>query len=221
MKSHIGQMYNIFDAHRDEEAAQKMTAYMQDRFPHFGIKAKSRRALSKVHDKTLLLEESDFIEFAKICFAYPEREMHHYCLDALHSFKKKFTADTVKISEYLITHNSWWDTVDTTNTLISLPLFKRNFSLLEKTALKWKDHENMWLRRSALISQLKFRLSTNTELLEAVIQANLGSDEFFINKAIGWALREYGDYNPKWVLDFVKRTNLEPLSYKEAIRKII
>lgn len=221
MKLHIGNMYNIFDAKRDEVYAQKMTSYMLNKFPHFGIKAKPRRELSKAHDKHLDLEEKDFLIFAKICFAYPEREMHHYCLDALHKFKKKFTAETLKVSEYLITNNSWWDIVDTTNTLISLPIFKQNKDLHISTAMQWKDADNMWLRRSAIISQLKFRHETNTDLLTACIQANLGSDEFFINKAIGWSLREYGAYNPKWVLNFVKKTQLKPLSYREAVRKLI
>lgn len=221
MKSHVGKIYNLFDAQRNKEHANKMTAYMLGKFPHFGIQAKPRRTLSRSLDKELELEEKDFLKFAKICFAFPEREMHHYCLDALHRFKKKFTAHTLNLSEYLITHNSWWDTVDTTNTLISLPIFRKDQSLHFATAMRWKDDQNMWLRRSAIISQLKFRLETDTELLSAVIEANLGSDEFFINKAIGWSLREYGDHNPEWVLDYVKRTKLPPLSYREAVRKII
>jgi len=221
MKLHIGNMYNIFDAHRNTIDADKMTAYMLHKFPHFGIKAKPRRELSKVHNKDFQLDEEEFLAFAKICFKYPEREMHHYCLDTLHRFKNNFTIDTLKVSEYLITHNSWWDTVDTTNTLISSPIFRKNKELHYITTTRWKDDTNMWLRRSAIISQLKFRLDTNTELLKSVIEANLGSGEFFINKAIGWALREYGDYNPEWVLDYVKRTELEPLSKREALRKII
>lgn len=214
-------MFNHFDAHRDGEAAEKMTAYLLHKFPHFGIKAAPRRVLSKAHNIGFDLAEKDFLAFAKVCFAYPEREMHHYCLDTLHSFKNKFTPATLKVSAYLITHKSWWDTVDTTNTLISLPLFKNDPTLLKQMARQWKDADNMWLRRSAIISQLKFRLHTDTELLTAVIKSNLGSQAFFINKAIGWALRDYGDHNPAWVLDFVKRVDLEPLSYREAVRKII
>jgi 3-methyladenine DNA glycosylase AlkD len=221
MKLHVGNMFNLFDAHRSEDEADRMTAYMLNKFPHFGIKAKPRRELSKKHNANFTLEATDFLTFAKICYAYPEREMHHYCLDTLHAFKKQFSADTLKISEYLVLNNSWWDTVDTVNTLISLPVFKKNRELQFETAMKWSKADNLWLRRSAIISQLKFRLETDTELLQAVIESNLGSDEFFINKAIGWALREYGNYNPEWVLSYVKKINLNPLSYREAVRKII
>ncbi len=221
MKLHIGNMYNIFDAHRNEADAERMTSYMLNKFPHFGIKAKPRRELTKKHNQGLELPPNDFLSFAKNCFKYPEREMHHYCLDTLHAFKNTFSSGSLELIEYLITHNSWWDTVDTVSNLISTPIFKKDKEFLLKTVLEWKDSENMWLRRSAIISQLKFRLDSNTELLSAAIESNLGSDEFFINKAIGWALRAYGDYNPEWVLGYVKSTNLEPLSYKEAVRKII
>ncbi len=217
----IGEMYNIFDAHRNVADAEKMTAYLLNQFPHFGIKSIPRRELAKRHNQNLNLEEKDFLPFSKICFKYPEREMHHYCLDTLHQFKKKFTPETIKTSEFIITHNSWWDTVDTCNTLINLEIFKKNNNCLATKANQWKCHENMWLRRSAIISQLKFRHDTNINLLTEVIEANLGSDQFFINKAIGLALREYGNYNPDWVLNFVEKTPLAPLSRREAIRKII
>jgi 3-methyladenine DNA glycosylase AlkD len=221
MKAHIGGIYNLFDAHRNDVDAQKMTAYMRNKFPHFGIKAKPRRELTKNHNKGFELAEADFLDFAEICFEYPEREIHHYCLDTLHGFRKNFTPQTIKLSEFLITHNSWWDTVDSVNTLISLPIFRVDKSVKEQAVKRWKTAENMWLRRSAIISQLKFRKETDKELLADVIKANLGSEEFFINKAIGWALREYGHYNPEWVLRFANSVKLEPLSYREAVRKLI
>lgn len=221
MKAHIGEMFNMFDARRDDASATKMTAYLLNQFPHFGIKTKPRRLLAHEHNKGFDLNQAEFLAFAKVCYAYPEREMHHYCLDTLQSFKKKFTQETITLSEYLIMHNSWWDTVDTVNSKISAVIFARDRKLQQETVLRWKDADNMWLRRSAIIAQIKFRSDTDTDLLSQAIESNLGSDEFFINKAIGWALREYGDVNPEWVLRYVKKIELHPLSHREAIRKII
>ncbi len=220
MKLHIGQMYNRLDEYRNDVDADKMNAYMKGQFSFFGIKTKQRRALTKLHNKKLVLDVDELLPFAKICFAYPEREMHHYALDTIASFKKIHNAGSIDISEFFCEKNAWWDTVDMVNSLVNKKIFLNNRNLLHTKSTSWMQDTNFWKRRLAIIAQLKFKLETDTELLSKVIEANLGSNEFFINKAIGWALRDYGDHNPSWVLDYIKRTNLEPLSRREAIRKL-
>ena len=85
---------------------------------------------------------------------------------------------------------------------------------------KWLKSNNIWLQRSALLFQLKYKKDLNTELLNSTIKSLLDSKEFFINKAIGWVLREYSRTNPKWVIEFVSKTDLNTLSKKEALRLI-
>ena len=77
---------------------------------------------------------------------------------------------------------------------------------------------NIWLQRSAIIYQLKYKEEVDTQILSYTINSLLGSKEFFINKAIGWSLRQYSRYNPKWVVEFVDQTPLEDLSRREASR---
>lgn len=213
-------MHTIFKAFENKQDAQAMQAYMKNLFPFFGIKAGPRRDLEKEHNKDFKLDRNHFLKFVKICFSYPEREMHHYALDSIHAHKKLFHQDTIAISEYIITHNSWWDTVDTSYSFIHHFLFSKDKALLQQKTDEWMKDENMWLRRSAIISQLKFKSKTDTAILKKVIEANLGSKEFFINKAIGWALREYAKTNPQWVKDFVHETDLSKLSRREALKHL-
>ena len=220
MKSHIGEMFLIFDEHRNDADAVAMKAYMKGQFEYCGIKTGPRRMLTKAHNQGFVLEEKDFLPFVQICFAYPEREMHHYALDTIASFKKKFTNHSLQISEFFCEKNVWWDTVDMANSFINYHIFKKDRDLLVTKAMEWKDDPNFWKRRLALIAQLKFRQETNPELLEKIILSNLNATEFFINKAIGWVLGEYNRTNPEWVVNFTQKKALNPLSKREALRLI-
>lgn len=221
LEEHIAKMHQIFHQHSNAEVARQMKSYMKEHFDYFGIKTGPRRLLTKEHNGTLDMPAASLLRFVQICLSYPEREMHHYGLDTVATYKKHFTTDTLQIVEYFTEHSAWWDTVDMSNSYINYPIFIKNTLLLEKKAIEWSEDQNMWKRRLSIIAQLKFQLATNTALLEKVIFANLNSREFFINKAIGWALREYGAYNAPWVLDFVARTPLQTLSKREAIRKLV
>lgn len=120
----------------------------------------------------------------------------------------------------MVTHKSWWDTVD----FIAAKLMGEYFTKFpEQRAIyvkKWIDSNNIWLQRCALLFQLKYKENLDTALLGAVINSLLGSKEFFINKAIGWILREYSKTNPNWVMEFANKTALGNLSKKEALRWI-
>ena len=84
----------------------------------------------------------------------------------------------------------------------------------------WSRSGDLWLERTAILFQLKYRLDTNTQLLESCMVPHHGSKEFFHRKAIGWALREYSKYNPNWVEDYLNRHELSGLSRREAIKWI-
>lgn len=122
--------------------------------------------------------------------------------------------------KYLITEKSWWKTVDTIDAFVGL-IVEKDQSLKE-TMLNWSSSENIWLRRVAIDFQQEYKENTDTEILARIIENNLDSKEFFINKAIGWSLRDYGKTNPEWVKNFVKRhrENMASLSIKEALKNI-
>ena len=98
--------------------------------------------------------------------------------------------------------------------------FKKYPEQREVSVKKWLNSNNIWLQRAALLFQLKYKENLDTVLLSSVINSLLGSKEFFINKAIGWILREYSKINPQWVMEFAGKTALSNLSQKEALRLI-
>jgi 3-methyladenine DNA glycosylase AlkD len=134
--------------------------------------------------------------------------------------RKDLVAADIQLAEELLVNNSWWDTVDFIAANI-VGWMVSEYPELKRTAIPvWMRHENMWLRRTSLIYQLKYREETDTEILSEAIHTNLESREFFINKAIGWALRQYSKYNPDWVRSFIENTDLQPLSHREASKYI-
>ena len=132
-------------------------------------------------------------------------------------YKKKFiTHEDIKKIEELITCKSWWDSVDNFNQILSHLLVDNK--KIKQEMIFWSKSSNIWLRRSSILSQLKLKEKTDEELLTKVIKNNLDSSEFFINKSIGWALREYSKSNSFFVTQFIydNKENLSNLSIKEA-----
>ena len=123
--------------------------------------------------------------------------------------------DISKIKKYIKT-KQWWDTIDFFDQIISQIGLKDK--RVDELMLRWSKDQDFWLRRIAIDHQLGRKEKTNTKLLEKIIVNNFGSKEFFINKAIGWALRDYSKTNPKWVENFINRyqNQMNHLSIKEA-----
>jgi 3-methyladenine DNA glycosylase AlkD len=119
----------------------------------------------------------------------------------------------------MLTHKSWWDSVDSINSNVIGKYFIKFPSLLEPTTKKWNQSSNIWLQRMSILFQLPYKEKTNTELLEKYIVNRIDTNEFFVNKAIGWALRAYAYTNKKWVIRFVKdHPQLSNLSKREALK---
>src|SRR5699024_1198023 len=141
-------------------------------------------------------------------------------LELLNQETKRFKQKDIELLEYLVTNKSWWDTVDwvaSKHIGHYFQLYPENKKVITN---KWIGSDNIWLQRTALLFQLKYKTLTDEELLYNHINQCLESDEFFIKKAIGWALREYSKTNPKSVLMYVDRTTLSKLSKTEALKAI-
>jgi 3-methyladenine DNA glycosylase AlkD len=117
--------------------------------------------------------------------------------------------------ERLITTKSWWDSVDSIAPLVG-ELARKYPELVEENINHWSKHDNYWLRRASILFQLKYKDETNEALLYDYMVKNADSKEFFIQKAIGWALREYSKTNPKSVKAFIEGNQLAPLSIREG-----
>jgi 3-methyladenine DNA glycosylase AlkD len=132
--------------------------------------------------------------------------------------EKELPSDFIRTIEYLLITKSWWDTVDSIAGNSVGAHFKRYPRVREKYLARWRKSENFWLRRTTLLFQLNYKKDTDFPLLCDLIRENLGSKEFFINKAIGWSLRQYSRVDPQGVRDFVAQTPLHPLSKREALK---
>jgi 3-methyladenine DNA glycosylase AlkD len=151
-------------------------------------------------------------------WALPQREYQYAATSLLGKFEMQLPAGFIRTLEYLIVTKSWWDTVDTISAGAVAVHFKRYPGVKQRYLAKWRKSRNFWLRRACILFQLGYKKDTDFPLMCDIIRENLGSKEFFINKAIGWALRQYTRVDPQGVRQFVAETPLNPLSAREALK---
>ena len=219
MKDYIQALEQEFKTHSDTAIAVKQKAYLRDQFECYGIKTTERRALQAPFlVKAYLPSKTDRDKIIKTLWQKPQREYHYFAQELMFKYIKELDKEDITLLEYMVEHKSWWDTVDFIASKLLGTYFKTYPEQIETYIDKWLKSGNIWLQRSAILFQLKYKTQMDTELLSSVIHALLGSKEFFINKAIGWVLRDYSRINPDWVKAFVDKTPLSPLSKKEALR---
>ena len=212
----FNKLYEEMIQHKNEEQARQMSKYMLNKFEYIGIKTPERRKIFKNFFKEYKNEEKIDWEFVNKCWENKYREFQYIAADYLKNKKDKLTIDDIpKIKQFTL-KKSWWDTIDNLDMTIGALALKD--SNVNKILLEWSIDENIWLRRIAIDHQLLRKEKTNTELLEKILKNNLGQAEFFINKAIGWALRDYSKTNPKWVKNFIEKNKekMAKLSIREA-----
>jgi 3-methyladenine DNA glycosylase AlkD len=221
MHPYVISLKTLFEKHADPAQAAPMKKYMRDQFVYLGIKTPQSKALMKeIISKHGLPPMEDLDEILRDLWTLPQREFQYVAVGLLGGLEKQLPAGFIDTMEYLIVTKSWWDTVDA---LAGHPVgthFKHYPAVKRKTLAKWRKSKNMWLRRTTILFQLGYKKETDFDLLCELIRENLGSNEFFINKAIGWALRQYAYTDPKAVKKFVKETELHPLSRREAMKHL-
>ncbi len=213
---------NAFAENRNPENAFAMAKYMRNNFSFFGIKTEERRRIFKEiwkENKNEVAENAR--EIALELYSKPQREFHYCAIEILiKQLKGNYKKEDIQLIEKLIISNTWWDSVDTIAKYI-LGEYLLEFPMETKNVIaRFSKSENMWLNRSAILFQLNYKQKTNFDLLKAECNKHKISKEFFIQKAIGWALREYAKTNPEEVKNFVANNNLMPLSTKEALKNI-
>lgn len=206
----------------DPDRAAEMRAYMKDRATFFGIATEPRRRLLRafVNQRGGWPKVDDARALSRRLWDEPEREFHYCGQELLAKRARVLVPDDLRSVEHFVTHHSWWDTVDFLATKVASEILKRNRDRLEEETDRWLDSDNFWLQRTALLCQLKWKAETNREVLFSAIERTRESPEFFLRKAIGWALREYAGTDPEWVRDFVERTELSSLSRREALKHL-
>ena len=212
----FNKLYEEMIQHKNEEQAQKMSKYMLNKFEYIGIKTPERREIFKNFFKEYKNKEKIDWEFVNKCWENRYRDFQYVAADYLKDKKDKLTIDDIPKLKQFILKKSWWDMIDNLDMTIGALALKD--SNVNKILLEWSLDENIWLRRIAIDHQLLRKEKTNTELLEKILKNNLGQAEFFINKAIGWALRDYSKTNPEWVKNFIEKNKekMAKLSIREA-----
>jgi len=209
----------LFEAHQDPENAQGQKAYMKGRFNYFGLKSPLRKELTQGFIKEHgLPQEEQLADFAHQMWAMPQRELQYACIDILIKWKRKVGPGMLHLYQFMVEQKSWWDTVDLIASHLVGALVLNNPDLKHVMDV-WSESDNMWIKRVAILYQLKYKDKTDEERLFDYCEKNAYDQEFFIRKAIGWALREYSKRNEAAVREFVaEHPDLSGLSKREALK---
>lgn len=219
--NYVKPLLKAFKAAANPENALGMKAYMLHQFAFYGIKTPERDFIVKAFLKTNRLQDAAALEaVVQFMWQQSEREWQYAAIDVFASHHLLWNSKMHQLIQHCLTHKSWWDAVDG----IGSDWLPKYFSLFseQQTPItqKWNRSNNMWLQRSSILFQRSYKKNTNTQLLAEYILYHQSSKEFFIQKAIGWALREYSKTNPEWVLAFLSKNEIAPLSKREAIKRI-
>lgn len=199
----------------DGKEANKMAQYMKNNFEFLGIPASKRKPLTKSFLKQSKQEPLD-CDFILECFKKKYREYQYLAIDYLDVNKDKLEINNIGLIFELTITRSWWDSVDMLDGIAGYLVLK--YPTLKTEMIRWSKEENIWLKRVAIDHQLTFKEKTDQELLKTIIENNLDSNEFFVNKAIGWSLREYSKTNKEFVKNFIEshKSQLSALSIREG-----
>ena len=204
--SFIIELETAFEQRRNNDNATPMEKYMKNHFSFFGLKTDERRAVFK----DILKQNKEEIEtnsrvIAAELYLKKEREFHYCAIEILiQILKNKYKKKDIHLIEKLLVTNSWWDSVDTISKYI-LGQYLLEFPNETFTVIgRFSNSKNMWLNRSAILFQLGYKQKTNSYILFSECIKHAQSNEFFIQKAIGWALREYGKTNPDFAFTSIE-----------------
>ncbi len=211
----------ILEQEANKERAVGAKAYMLNQFEFYGIVTAKRRKLAKEYMKLHPLNSQKELEtIVKECWHLPERDYQYFAVELISFHKKIWKPSIIQLLQWCIVHKSWWDCVDHIASECLTDYFKRFPQQIQPVTYKWNKSNNIWLQRSSIMFQKAFKQSTDKELLAEYILHCKDSKEFFVRKAIGWALREYSKTNPTWVKAFVQNNALHSLSAREALKRI-
>ena len=210
----------LFENMQDQNQALSMAQYMKNQFVFYGIPTPQRRKLYKDFLKQEKKHKQIDWDFLDLCYQDSHREFQYFVCDYLKMFQNQLVYEDIQHMKVYIKDKQWWDSIDNFDTIIGqIGLTDQR---VDDLMLEWSLDDDFWLRRLAIDHQLGRKEKTNTILLEKILVNNLNSHEFFINKAIGWILRDYSKTNPQWVKHFIEKYHdrMHRLSIKEGSKYI-
>lgn len=204
----------------NEENQQPMSAYMKNQFPFLGLKAPQRQAACRdVMRASQQMPTEDVMELIRAYYDLTEREYQYLAIDLAIANVKRFSKNqTVALADY-VSQKAWWDSVDAWRKFFGLRI-KYFPDELQEMYHHFHSSDDFWMRRVAINLQLMQKDETDLILLSKAILKDQETDEFFIQKAIGWSLRQYSKTDPQWVISFLKEHQLSPLAVREATKHL-
>jgi 3-methyladenine DNA glycosylase AlkD len=210
-----------FKENSDPVKAAGAKTYMRNKSEFYGLTSPVRRQLLKEFiSKTGLPPYESLSEMVHYAWDQPQREWQYVAMEITEKFVKKAGPELIDVAEWMIIHKSWWDSVDFVAPNIAGMLFKRFPEIKTYYIEKWMQSDYLWLQRSCLIHQLRYKKSTDVTLLFDLCERLADHPDFFIRKAIGWSLRQYSKFSPEAVIEFVNDHQLSNLSRKEALKVV-
>jgi 3-methyladenine DNA glycosylase AlkD len=223
MQKYLDDLVNKMQLAGDPQAAFAMSKYMRNQFSFFGVPSPQRKQIQRIWLKSL---PSDWDQATKwkmvhLLWNQPYRELHYVAIDWMNAWKPtSIEPDDIHHFTRLLTTYSWWDSIDGLAPGIVGKFIQFHPKAGYKWIQEWRNNRNVWLRRTCIIFQLKYREKLDFELLTSLITENLSDKEFFIQKAIGWSLRQHAKYDAHAVSTFVSTTNMDGLAKREALKHI-
>jgi 3-methyladenine DNA glycosylase AlkD len=205
----------------DPAKAGPMASYMKTEMSFYGVSSRERKAILKLLAREFRASSrTEYAHAVRTLWHGEFREEKYLAIAYARSFPRYVTLSSIPIYKTMITQGAWWDFVDEIAAHLVGSVLLRQRDRLTPTMESWTTSNDIWLRRTSIICQLRHKAQTDTSLLETVCTRNLESTEFFIRKAIGWALREYAKTDPEWVIAYVERHRHEMsgLTHREAVK---
>lgn len=208
------------EENRNELLAESMSKYMQDKFRFLGVRGATRTEIYKKYFPDARKTKTIDWNFVENCWNKEEREFQYVVVYYLKAIQKFLKREDISRLKYLIVTKSWWDTVDLLAKVVGSLVIR--IEGYDQIMLEWSKDSNIWLKRVAILYQLSLKDKVDKQVLERILVNNLGDSEFFTNKAIGWALRDYSKFNPEWVREFIEKNKngMANLSIREASKYI-
>ena len=192
-----------FEENRNELLAESMSKYMQDKFRFLGVRGATRTEIYKKYFPDARKTKTIDWYFVESCWNKEEREFQYVVVYYLKAMQKFLKREDISRLKYLIVTKSWWDTVDLLAKVVGSLVIR--IEGYDQIMLEWSKDGNIWLKRVAILYQLSLKDKVDEIILDKILVNNLCDNEFFINKAVGWALRDYSKFNPEWVREFIKK----------------
>jgi len=217
-KQYLQKVLLFFQENGNPEIAEGQMNYMRNKFEYYGVKAPGWVKFSREIMKSEgVFQNEKLKEFVRLCLNEEHREIHYFGIQMIEKASKKEDANFIDFLEELILTHSWWDTVDWISKMVGWH-FIRFPDQIKPVTERWMASENMWLQRTAIIFQRYKNYPTDEKILFDYILRMKKSEEFFIQKGAGWALRDHSKTNPDAVINFIEKNELKPLTKREGLK---